>query len=135
MINTMDAMLGYMDERRWIGHFAAKLDDLANYIPARITGLLLLFAAKVHGLAAGWGFRMMIRDHFLTPSPNGGWPMAAMAGVLRVQIEKPGVYKLGDSVETAGFGQLSDAWQVARTAGYLGFIFYFATTGVIYVLR
>ncbi|MFA5266911.1 MAG: adenosylcobinamide-phosphate synthase CbiB [Methanoregula sp.] len=97
--NTMDAMLGYRDERERIGWCAARMDDLLNYIPARITVLLLLVYFTFCGrfLPAA---RVMRRDGRKRPGFNGGIVMAAMAGGIGIQFEKPGVYTIGDSERT-----------------------------------
>ncbi len=97
--NTMDAMLGYRDERERIGWFAARVDDLFNYIPARITTLFLLvyFAFCGRFLPA---VRVMRRDGKNRPGFNGGIVMGAMAGGIGIQFEKPGVYTIGDRERT-----------------------------------
>jgi len=97
--NTMDAMLGYRDERERLGWCPARMDDLFNFIPARITVLLLLvyFAFCGRFLPA---VRMMRRDGRNRPGFNGGIVMAAMAGGIGIQYEKPGVYTIGDRERT-----------------------------------
>lgn len=113
-LNTADAMLGYHDEKHeWLGKAAARLDDLANFIPARLTALLLLLAAWLKGEDArredawredAWredarrGWMIWRRDAGKTASPNAGQPMSAMAGVLGVELEKKGVYRLGEGM-------------------------------------
>ncbi len=99
-INTLDSMIGYRDEYyRNIGWFSAKLDTIANYIPARITAFLMVIAARMIG--ADWKNSMyiMLRDKHKTPSMNAGWPMSTIAGALRVRLEKIGYYSLGESYE------------------------------------
>jgi adenosylcobinamide-phosphate synthase len=93
-ISTMDSMLGYKTaELQDLGFFPARLDDLANYLPARLSIFII-------GLA--WPGRsreilaVALKDHGLTPSPNSGWPMSAMAGALGLRLEKPGYYVLFD---------------------------------------
>jgi adenosylcobinamide-phosphate synthase len=93
--NTMDAMLGYRDERERIGWCAARMDDLFNYIPARITTLLLLVYFAFCGRLSP-AVRVMRRDRKNRPGFNGGIVMAAMAGGIGIQFEKPGVYTIGD---------------------------------------
>ena len=90
--NTADAMWGYRGVREgrvweWAGKWAAWADDALSWLPARLTALLLQLAAwrRVPGLA---------QQARLTPSPNSGWPMAAMARLLGVTLGKPGVYTL-----------------------------------------
>ena len=97
VISTLDSMVGYKDpEHINLGWFSAKLDTIANYIPARLTALIMVLAAWL--LRKDWrrAFRIMRRDRFKTESLNAGWPMATMAGALNVQLEKPGHYVLGD---------------------------------------
>lgn len=95
MANTFDSMIGYRGEYEYLGKFAARFDDVLNYIPARITGLLITGTAAIYRTSAR-AWRIMIRDHSATQSPNAGWPMSAAAGALGVQLEKVGYYKLGD---------------------------------------
>ena len=92
--NTMDAMLGYRDERERIGWFSARMDDLLTYLPARITGafLLLYFAGRGRFLPAYEGFK---QDRRKRPGMNGGIPLAIIAGGTGVMFEKPGVYQMG----------------------------------------
>lgn len=95
MLNTADSMIGHLNDRyRDFGRFAAKLDDAANWIPARLTGLLISAAAWiVHGYdAALRSFNVMMRDARLHRSPNAGWPEAAMAGAIEVALAGPRVY-------------------------------------------
>ena len=92
--NTADAMWGYPGVRggrdwAWAGKWAARADDVLAWVPARITAALIALPA---GTAAGPG--RLPAEAARTPSPNGGWPMAAMALVLGVQLRKPGVYTL-----------------------------------------
>ena len=102
--NTMDAMLGYRDERARIGWCPARMDDILNYLPARITTLYLLAWFATPGtFGAAW--RTMRRDGKKRPGFNGGIVMAAMAGGCGIRFEKPGVYSLGDggrSLEEGG---------------------------------
>jgi len=101
-INTLDSMVGYKNEKYInFGRAAAKLDDLANYVPARITGLLLVAAAFLSSLfrgaprsssLAGNAFRIMLRDGRNHTSPNSGVPEAAMAGALGVRLGGTSLY-------------------------------------------
>lgn len=95
-VNTFDAMIGYHGKYEYLGKFAARLDDVMNFIPARISALLVLLAAFVLRHDVANGFKVMLRDHSRTESPNAGWPMSAAAGALRVRLEKAGHYLLGD---------------------------------------
>ncbi|HPD51534.1 MAG TPA: adenosylcobinamide-phosphate synthase CbiB [Methanoculleus sp.] len=108
-VNTMDAMLGYRDERLRLGWFPARADDIANFIPARFTALVLLayFAAKGRFMPA---LEVLRRDAKNRPGFNGGIPMAVIAGGVGIRFEKPGVYTIGNperTLEEAGAGIVS----------------------------
>lgn len=96
IVNTADAMVGYRGRYEYLGKPAARLDDLVNLVPARLTGVAVSLAAGVAGGSARDALRVLRRDRGRTASPNAGWPMAAGAGALGVWLEKPGVYRLGD---------------------------------------
>ncbi len=99
-VNTLDGMVGFKDKEHInTGWFSANLDTVVNYIPTRLTALFMIVAAAILKKDAKNAWRVAYRDHKKTPSRNHGWPMAAMAGALRVQLEKPGQYILGDSLE------------------------------------
>jgi adenosylcobinamide-phosphate synthase len=100
VINTWDAMIGYHGKYEYLGKFPAKLDDVLNFIPARISGLLLVIAAYVYRKDARNAWRIMLRDHGRTESPNAGWSMSAAAGALRIRLEKAGCYCLGETNNT-----------------------------------
>lgn len=86
-VNTLDSMIGYKDERYInLGWAAARLDDLANYIPARISALLFLGLAPFTGGGLAGVWKMLRRDARKHPSPNSGFPEAAVAGALGIQL-------------------------------------------------
>lgn len=86
-VNTLDSMLGYKNERYIdFGMASARLDDLANYIPARLTGLLLLASAILAGMDPKRALTAVLRDAPGHPSPNSGIPEAAVAGALGVRL-------------------------------------------------
>jgi adenosylcobinamide-phosphate synthase len=86
-INTMDSMIGYKNERYlYFGWAAARLDDVVNYIPARITAGLIVIAAAILRLRWRSAVRVVLRDAGLQPSPNAGYPEAALAGALGVRL-------------------------------------------------
>jgi len=99
-INTLDSMIGYHGIYEYLGKASARLDDLVNLVPARLSAMLIVAGGIFgHGGAreAKNSWRVMWRDHARTPSPNAGWTMSSMAGALGVQLEKAGHYRLGDS--------------------------------------
>ncbi|MBQ4402815.1 MAG: cobalamin biosynthesis protein CobD [Selenomonadaceae bacterium] len=86
-INTMDSMLGYKNEKYfYFGRAAARLDDVANFIPARLTAILFICAAIILRLDYKNAFDMMKRDAAKHPSPNGGWAEATVAGALNIRL-------------------------------------------------
>ncbi len=97
MINTLDAMIGHHGEFEYLGKFAAKLDSVVNFIPARLAALAMVLASWLAGARAGSAWCTMLSDSGKTESPNAGWTMSAMAGALGVQLEKVGYYKLGQN--------------------------------------
>jgi adenosylcobinamide-phosphate synthase len=114
-INTLDSMVGYKDNYyKDIGWMSARLDTIANYVPARITAFLMIASAKIHG--ADWKNSIYIlhRDHSKTFSPNAGYPMATMAGALRVKLEKIDHYVLGDDQELASLKKCKTAISIMK---------------------
>lgn len=97
--NTADAMWGYHgvyqgQNWEWAGKWAARADDVLSWLPARLTALLLLSVTGLRGWGLGPGLAALRTEATRTPSPNSGWPMAAMALALGVCLHKPGVYAL-----------------------------------------
>jgi adenosylcobinamide-phosphate synthase len=103
MANTLDSMIGHTSEEyRAFGWAAARFDDLANLVPARLSGVLLAIAAVfARGARAGHAVRVMLRDARRHRSPNAGWPEAAMAGALGLSLAGPRQY---------AEGWVSDSW-------------------------
>ena len=94
--NTADFILGYHDtEREWLGKVPARLDDVLNFIPARLAGLFIILSAFVAGADGKKAWQILRRDARVTASPNAGFPMSAMAGALGVELEKINHYILG----------------------------------------
>ena len=98
-INTADAMLGYRTpELEWLGKAAARLDDAVNLVPARVSALLVALAAPVAGGSVRGALHGALSDAGRTPSPNAGWPMAAMAGALGVRLDKRASERSPDAI-------------------------------------
>ena len=96
-INTIDAMIGYKNSIFInIGWFGANCDKILNYIPARLTGVVMVLSALIIGIDWKKSFLIMLRDGKNTPSPNAGYPMAALAGALQTKFEKIDHYTLGE---------------------------------------
>ena len=116
MANTLDSMVGYRGKYEWLGKASARLDDGLNLIPARITAALLVLAAALLGEPAGRGARVGWRDAGRTASPNAGWPMATMAGLLGVCLDKPEVYQLYPEGGPATAADYRRCWRICRLA-------------------
>ena len=97
VVNTLDAMIGYHGEYEYLGKVAARLDDGLNFIPARLSGLLIVAAAYLYRKDGRNAWQVMLADHGNTESFNAGWPMSAAAGALRTRLEKAGHYSLGNA--------------------------------------
>lgn len=148
-VNTQDSMIGYRSERYlWFGRVAARLDDVANWIPARLSGLLIVAAAFVCGLGPGAGeaegalpagergraacarraWRVWRRDRRRHASPNAGQTEAAMAGALGVELAGPAWYfgerydkpTIGDALRDAGPADIARANRLVWAAAGIG---------------
>jgi len=99
--NTLDSRIGYRGGRyEWFGKASARFDDLINLVPARLTALFLCLASgAVDGCSPLLGLKTVREDRRQCSSPNAGWPMGAMAGILGVKLEKRGEYCLGKSID------------------------------------
>lgn len=108
-VNTMDSLFGYKNERyREFGWAPARLDDLANLLPARLTALLVVIAAALLGHSPGKAFRIWRRDRRCHASPNSGQTEAAVAGALAIQLGGPAVY-FGRVVDKPTIGDAEQA--------------------------
>lgn len=119
-LNTADAMLGYRDvAREWLGKASARLDDGANFVPARITSALFVLGAPLVALDGRLAFSIWRRDAAQTDSPNAGHPMSAMAGALGVELEKVGQYNLGAGLDQPSARDIERSMRLVRVASVL----------------
>ncbi|MGI0046941.1 MAG: cobalamin biosynthesis protein [Nitrosotalea sp.] len=96
-VNTIDSMIGYKtDLFRNLGWFGANCDKVLNFVPSRLTSMMMILASMIVGGDWRHSVKVMKRDGPKTESPNAGYPMAAMAGALGVKFEKLDHYVLGD---------------------------------------
>ena len=104
-VNTLDSMFGYKNEKyNEFGYVPANLDDLANWLPARLSAITIVFGAFLMKTGSGRGaWEIMRRDHRNQTSPNAGWPEAAMAGALGIQLGGANVY-FGEIINKATIG-------------------------------
>ncbi len=116
-VNTMDSMLGYKNEKYfYFGQIAARLDDMANYIPARLTALLFIGAAIILRLDYKNAFKMMRRDAAKHPSPNGGYAEATVAGALNIRLGGMNYY-FGKPHFRAYMGEPNEILEAAHILG------------------
>ncbi|WP_246599308.1 adenosylcobinamide-phosphate synthase CbiB [Clostridium lacusfryxellense] len=135
-INTMDSMLGYMNEKyKYIGFFPAKTDDVFNYVPARITGFLICLASPLVRGNILESIKVMIRDRKNHKSPNCAYPEGAAAGAMRVQLGGTNVYfgekmykpTIGNKINDLRKEHIADTIQLMY-----GAMFYLIIINVIY---
>ncbi|MCV0392956.1 MAG: cobalamin biosynthesis protein [Nitrosopumilus sp.] len=122
VVNTADSMIGYKSQIfKNIGWFAASCDTILNYIPARLTGLVMILSAAI--LQNDWkkSFKTMIRDGKKTESPNAGYPMAALAGALQTKFEKINHYQLGNDEITLTEEHIYSAIKIMKLTSILFF--------------
>jgi adenosylcobinamide-phosphate synthase len=134
-VNTLDSMIGH-PEPPYFGRFAARFDDAANFIPARITAISIVAAAVLCGAHHRDAFRTWLNDGLKHPSPNAGQSEAAMAGALRVQLGGANYYQgkpsykplLGETFEPPSALDARRAIELARIASFLAFAAALAVT-------
>ncbi|WP_332815256.1 adenosylcobinamide-phosphate synthase CbiB [Ramlibacter sp.] len=125
--NTADAMWGYPGVREgrvwdWAGKWAAHADDLLSWLPARISALLIALARR------GFPWTALRAEAARTPSPNSGWPMAAMALALDVRLGKPGAYVLNAGARPPAAAHARQAQVLASRA--VGWMLVLASAGL-----
>lgn len=142
-VSTMDSMLGYMNEKyRDIGRAGAKADDALNFLPARMTGVFMLCAAWLMRMDYKNAGRILKRDHANHKSPNCGWPEAAAAGALRIQlggthryfgeiVEKPAI---GDDLQKPSPTDIQASIGLLYASYVIGFAFFAGVFAALYLL-
>lgn len=137
MVNTLDSMIGYRDERfRQFGCCAARLDDALNYFPARLTALFMAVVAYRRGL-----FRFILRNCYMHASPNSGFPESAMAGILDCRFGGAHVYHgllvekpyIGDNGREVGYADYLKAVQVNQRVTLLAVVLIVAIYCLCYI--
>lgn len=120
IINTFDTMIGYHGQWEYLGKFPARLDDVANFIPARLAALIMVLAAWICRKNISQAWHIMIRDHGKTKSPNAGWTMSTIAGALGVQLEKIDHYRLGDNLYPLSLDTIAASRQIMMVTAIMG---------------
>ena len=131
-VNTLDSMVGYKNERyRHIGWASARMDDAANFIPARLSGLIIVLSALF--LRKPWmdSWRILMRDRGKHESPNSTWPETAMAGALGVRLGGLNYYFgqpsqkpfIGDPKKELAFTDVREAWKILYLSSFWMLLF------------
>jgi adenosylcobinamide-phosphate synthase len=130
-VNMCDAMIGYRHgDYEWGGKFAARLDDLIHWLPARFTALLICFSAFItKGSSGQTAWQTMVRDRRKTDSPNAGWTMAAAAGALGVVLSKKGQYTLGEGGRECALADLEPMFGLLRNSALSGSLLFLIISG------
>jgi adenosylcobinamide-phosphate synthase len=125
VINTLDGVVGFKDpENINLGWFSANLDTIVNYIPARLTTVLMIIATAIIGEDWRNAWKIANRDRKKIPSRNHGWQMAAIAGALHVQLDKPGNYIVGDKTEDLTPNKILTALRIRDVSIFLSILLF-----------
>jgi adenosylcobinamide-phosphate synthase len=135
VVNTLDAMIGYHGKYEYLGKFACRLDDVLNFIPARLTALLLVLSAYLSRRHGQRSWQVALYEHTKTESLNAGWPMAAVAGALDVQLEKTGSYKLGETSTRLIPQTIDNSLKLVQIAMLIWVLICFAVGGIQFVFQ
>ena len=119
-VNTLDSMIGYRGRYEHLGKASARMDDLVNLIPARVSAALIVLAGGLSRLPVTRGLRWLWIGRRLTASPNAGWTIGAMSGLLGVALEKTGHYRIGDGFEEPGPSHIGESIRVALIVAAVG---------------
>ncbi len=139
-VNTMDSMIGYRNEKyEFFGKCAARTDDVLNFIPARISGILMIAAAALTGMDAAGALRVFLRDRKKHESPNSAQTESACAGALGIRLAGPAVYSgvrrekpyLGDALRRPEAEDICRANRLMYVTSVLGVFSAAAFAGVI----
>lgn len=138
-VNTMDSMLGYMDEEyKDIGYFSAKIDDLFNYIPARITSILMIISS-IGKFNTKEGYKITIRDRKNHKSPNAGYPESTVAGLLGIQLGGDNFYHgvlikkptIGDNINKVNTNHIRSTIEIMYRSEVVFLLIYIIIYGLI----
>ena len=119
-VNTLDSMIGYRGQYEYLGKASAKLDDYMNLVPARLSAGLMLAAGAMNRMPVSLGWRWAWSGRRLTESPNAGWTIGAMSGLLGVSLEKPGSYRIGEGMKEPCPRQIGVSVRLAYSVASIG---------------
>jgi len=142
-INTLDSMVGYKNDKYlYFGRVSARLDDVVNYIPARLTVVFVVLSSYIVGKMGSRSLKIALRDGRNHNSPNSGYPEAAVAGALGIQLGGDNQYFgkivhkpiIGDALHPLQQRHLTETYQLMYTASAIGVIVFFLIGRVLEVL-
>jgi adenosylcobinamide-phosphate synthase len=119
-VNTLDSMIGYRGKYEHLGKASARLDDLVNLVPARLSAGMIVLAGTLCRLSPGGALRWLWAGRRLTASPNAGWTIGAMSGLLGVALEKSGHYRIGDGLAEPRPVHVGQSVRVALVVAAIG---------------
>jgi adenosylcobinamide-phosphate synthase len=122
LCNTLDSMIGYRGHYEYLGKVSARLDDILNLLPSRLTALLIIGLAPLFGGKRQSAWRIWRRDAGKTASPNAGHPMSAAAGALEIQLEKVGHYTLGNNEKVVSPADIKHAERMVWCVGGIAIV-------------
>jgi adenosylcobinamide-phosphate synthase len=122
LCNTLDSMIGYRGRYEYLGKASARLDDILNLLPSRLTALLIIGLAPFFGGKWRNAWRIWRRDAGKTASPNAGHPMSAAAGALGIQLEKVDHYTLGDNEKIVSHADIKRAEKMVWYVGGMAIV-------------
>lgn len=128
-VSTLDSMVGY-EKYSGLGYLPAKVDDALNFLPARLSSLLITASAFLLGESWKGALEITWRDRRKTPSPNSGYPMSAVAGALSIKLEKHGHYTLGNEKEEIAPEHIYRTLKLI----YLSTFLFLTSGGTLYIL-
>lgn len=140
-VNTLDSMVGYKNENyKDFGYFSAKWDDVLNYIPARITGILIIFVGVLLRLDTKQGVKVLVRDRRNHASPNSAYSEAAVAGLLNIQLGGKASYfglvsmkpTMGDSNRKIDKEDIQKTKKIMYMTSFVGLVLFLAIRGCLY---
>ena len=127
-VNTLDSMIGYRGKYEYLGKASARLDDAINLIPARLSAASMVIGGALCGMSVKRGWAWALKGKGLTASPNAGWTIGAMSGLLGVALEKRGHYRIGDGLRDPRASDIEASIRVAYAVAALGAL---ATVGAL----
>ena len=133
-VNTLDAMIGYHGKYEYLGKASARLDDVLNFIPARLSAIIIVLASPLRAHSARRALAVMSREGSTTESPNAGLTMAAMAGALGVELEKTGHYRLGSGLRQPTTADILESVKVMHWVAFFGCLLTFILLMVHYAI-